>query len=509
MIRKLLLTASVLALLLGAPAWAQIAEEGPALDPLGMDQKELEARLAKDYSSYIDLLRTMGLVVFTTPFNTMDGLGDGPFNSLELPNTVPGHRPTLQGNGAHLRINGLDAQSCNECHSLVSHATVPPTLGIGGAGTVAQSAFPRGTLLDIADTFENRISYVPGHNPDLPLVFDGVADYNGRFINAPFLFGGGGVELIAKEMTQNLQAILYDARHGKPGEVWSLLTHGVDFGFLVSLGHHQVELHLDGIGLENPGVYSPEPATPAEEHLVVRPFGRKGEAFSMRDFDRGAMQFHFGMQPTEVVGTNVDDDLDGVVDEVTDAEMSVLHIFDVTNPPPFMEPLDPDSQIGYDLFRFEVGCSDCHYPEIRSEYQDLPLAHPEDPLDPWNKNVYVHIPLTQFGFAPDPFGTGVIVPLFSDLKRHDMGPDLAETCEGCDVPNEDFITARLWGIADTAPYLHDGRATTLREAIEAHGGDAQDARDKFLDLSAIDQIRLIEFLRRLRTPPHPNEDILP
>ena len=72
-----------------------------------------------------------------------------------------------------LRINGLDAQSCNECHTIVSNRSNPPTLGI----------MP--TLLDVADSSDDRVHYVPGHNPDLPLTADGVADYSGRFANPP------------------------------------------------------------------------------------------------------------------------------------------------------------------------------------------------------------------------------------------------------------------------------------------------------------------------------------
>ena len=89
-----------------------------------------------------------------------------------------------------------------------------------------------------------------------------------------------------------------------------------------------------------------------------------------------------------------------------------------------------------------------------------------------------------------------------------MGPALAETFEGGELPDEQFTTARLWGVADTAPYLHDGRATTLREAIELHGGEAQTARDNFLALSTTGQLQLIGFLRNLRTPERPNEELV-
>jgi hypothetical protein len=356
------------------------------------------------------------------------------------------------------------------------------------------------SLIDVADSFDDRVSYVAGHNPDLPLVFDGVADFNGRFANPPFLFGGGGVELLAKEMTEDLQNHLATAQAAPAGTIVQLDTHGVNFGYLQSQGGGAVDLHPDGIGPEDlTGV-------PAEEVLVVRPFGRKGENFSMRDFDRGAMQFHFGLQPEEVVG-NIDEDGDGHVDEVTIAEMTLLHLFDVTNPRPVQGELSFVARRGRSTFN-SIGCADCHIPSIDTHNKWLPLAHPEVAHDP-TANVYIALNMRHFGFQNASGGPGIRVPLFSDLKRHDMGPGLEEDFERGEIPNEDFITARLWGIADTAPYLHDGRATTMREAIVMHGGDAAYARNNFQALSATGQNDVIEFLLTLRTPTDPNVDILP
>jgi hypothetical protein len=407
----------------------------------------------------------------------------------------------LQGNGTLLRVNGLDAQSCNECHTIVSNATRFPTLGFGGVGGMVQNAIIMPSLIDVADSFDDRVVYQSGHDPDLPLEFDGVADFNGRFANPPFLFGGGGVELLGKEMTADLQALLAQARAAVPGTVTSLDTHGVHFGYITTLVGGEVELDVEGIGPED------IEGLPAEEVLVVRPFGRKGENFSMRDFDRGAMQFHFGIQPVEVVGADLDEDGDGLDNEVTVAEMSMLHIFDVTNPPPVRDPLSQGAQRGQRTFR-QIGCTQCHIPAIATRATAVPLAHPEVATNP-SQNVYFEVDLTAVGFAADPNGTGVVVPLFADLKRHRMGPRLAETFERGELANDEFTTARLWGVADTAPYLHDGRATTLYQAIEFHGGEAQSARDNFLALNAGKQQDLIDFLKSLRTPEMPNEELLP
>ena len=477
---------------------AGLAQDGPALpeDPLTMDS--LVDGLA-DGSVTLDSLRRKGLQVFTTPFNTFDGYGDGPYAG-ETPTTSFGHRPTLQGNGTTLRVNGLDAQSCNECHSFVKRSTRPPVLGIGGVGGIVQNAIIMPSLIDVADSADTRVNYTSGYKPDLPVSPDGTADFDGRYANPPFLFGGGGVELLAKEMTVDLQRALAAARAAEAGAITQLTTHGVDFGHIETIAGGEVALHVEGIGFEDNAGRRPE------DVLVVRPFGRKGENFSMRDFDRGAMQFHFGMQPVEVVGPNEDTDGDGVVNEVTEVEMSALHTFDATNPAPIVERLGLEDYAGFLRF-VGTGCADCHVPVLETRSRHLPLSFPEVPENPWH-NAYMEIDLVEVGFEPVPGEDGVFVPLFADLKRHDMGEGLRESFSRGEIANEEFTTARLWGVADTAPYLHDGRATTLTEAIEAHGGEAQASRDAFVALSDEQRAQLLGFLGRLRTPDNPNEELI-
>ncbi len=493
MIRKGLITAAALAtVLVPSAAMARHADlEEPAHSATaGLTQKKLVRALNTGDLS-VRQARQLGLLVFSTPFNHLDGLGDGPFDPSETDPVALGHRPTLQGNGQFLRVNGLDAQSCNECHSIVSHRTLPPTTGIGGVGGAVQNAIIMPSVIDVADSFDDRVTYVSNHDPDLPLDPDGVADYNGRFANPPFLYGGGGTELLGKEMTEDLQHDLQVAKASPAGTVVSLDTHGVNFGTITSLGGGNVQMDNQGVDAD----------------LVVKPFGRKGDAFSMRDFDRGAMQFHFGIQPDEVVGAGNDADHDGVADEVTAAEMSVLHVFDVNNPVPRYVPYDSSAAHGFQVFQ-QVGCSNCHRPALVTRSRQVPLAYPEVKEDP-TANVYYSVNLVDVGFQADPNGPGVIVPFFADLKRHDMGPGLAETFERGKELNSQFTTARLWGIADTAPYLHDGRATTLFQAISMHGGEAQQVRDNFLALHKQDQLALLSFLKSLRVPEHPNEDLLP
>ena len=99
-----------------------------------------------------------------------------------------------------------------------------------------------------------------------------------------------------------------------------------------------------------------------------------------------------------------------------------------------------------------------------------------------------------------------LVHAYTDLLIHDMGDDLADnmalgepqasTIDGPTPPRE-FRTQPLWGVSLHGPWLHDGRAETLREAIEMHAGEAEAIRDAFLALTPDEQADVIAFLEHL------------
>src|SRR5262249_19735427 len=97
--------------------------------------------------------------------------------------------------------------------------------------------------------------------------------------------------------------------------------------------------------------------------------------------------------------------------------------------------------------------------------------------------------------------TSYLVHLFSDLKRHDMGDVLASPEAQGTIPASVFLTRPLWGLADTAPYLHDGRAPTIQDAIVLHGGEAAAARDASLALDEPGRASIRVFLASLSRQP--------
>ena len=123
----------------------------------------------------------------------------------------------------------------------------------------------------------------------------------------------------------------------------------------------------------------------------------------------------------------------------------------------------------------------------------------------------------------------VWVPAFTDLKLHDITRgendpnreplDMSQPTGSAAfrAGNSRFLTKKLWGAANEPPYFHHGKFATLREAVLAHGGEAQDATDAFLALTDYEQGAVIEFLKTLQVLPpdprpgsrHPQGNIVP
>jgi mono/diheme cytochrome c family protein len=129
---------------------------------------------------------------------------------------------------------------------------------------------------------------------------------------------------------------------------------------------------------------------------------------------------------------------------------------------------------GKELFN-STGCAVCHKPDIggvKGIYSDFLLYKIETRLP------------------------GVPGGSYRDVE----GPDIPPFPEDHPQPAE-WKTPPLWGVADSAPYFHDGASPTLRDAIIRHGGDATPVTNAFNKLRADDQEAVIAFLKTLKAPP--------
>jgi CxxC motif-containing protein (DUF1111 family) len=106
-----------------------------------------------------------------------------------------------------------------------------------------------------------------------------------------------------------------------------------------------------------------------------------------------------------------------------------------------------------------------------------------------------HTPVLMTGSNPHAAFDRRAIPLFSDLLLHDVGTGDG-IGQGSARPNE-LRTPALWGLRVRAPFLHDGRAMTIEQAITLHAGEAATVRTNFLALSPAQQQALLDFLSSL------------
>jgi CxxC motif-containing protein (DUF1111 family) len=101
----------------------------------------------------------------------------------------------------------------------------------------------------------------------------------------------------------------------------------------------------------------------------------------------------------------------------------------------------------------------------------------------------------------DDAAQGWPVHLFSDLKRHDLGDPSASQHPQGGIARRFYMTRRLWGLASSPPYFHDGQSATIDHAIGRHGAEAAPVRAAWAALPAEDRAALRVFLSSLRRAP--------
>jgi len=105
-----------------------------------------------------------------------------------------------------------------------------------------------------------------------------------------------------------------------------------------------------------------------------------------------------------------------------------------------------------------------------------------------------HIPTMQTGASYTPTLANKPVNLYSDLLLHHMGAGLADGIRMGTATGDQWKTAPLWGLRFRPFYLHDGRASTVEQAILQHGGEATAARNRYQNLTPLDKAAVLAFL---------------
>ncbi len=343
-------------------------------------------------------------------------------------------------------------------------------------GTSCGGCHTAGALGGGSDTVETRFGTTTGG------AFDPLASLGGSLIQSQGIGAAGACNFVGEVVPP--QATIRASRRTTP--LFGLgLVDAVPDATFVALARTQARR---------------TPATAGRPNMVanvvsggtsVGKFGWKAQVPSLMQFSGDAYVNEMGittpMFPDEMCPNGdcsllacdpvpgVDDDLEDV--EAFNAFMSFLA------PPPRLGPLDftlASAQLqqtfpgtsssglargGSRVFG-RIGCDDCHAPTLTSG--PSPVAA-----------------LSRRRFRP-----------YSDFLLHDMG-NLGDGIEQGTATGREMRTAPLWGLHVITTFLHDGRATTIEDAILAHEGQGDRARDRFLALRPIERASLLAFLRTL------------
>lgn len=333
--------------------------------------------------------------------------------------------------------------------------------------------------------------------------------------DAPHVFGAGLKEMLADEITAELRALRSETirqaqQRGQPVTT-TLQSKGITYGTLTAQSDGKVDTtKVEGV----------------DPDLRVRPFFADGRRFSLRELTVAALRDAMGLEAqdpdlaTAATGARVvtpsgfmlDGSLDRIQPPPADADEippSLIDFFEFYLLNYFTPATYEQTQVTRTGRRIleDIGCTRCHVPDLPLA-RDRRVADIETVYDPgngvFNALFATATPLHDTrsdgtGLPPlksprlSPF---VVHDIFTDLKRHDLGPHFHERRFDGGLTTH-FVTTPLWGVGTTAPYGHDGRSINLREVILRHGGEAQATRDTFAQLPVRRQEALLRFLESL------------
>ena len=333
--------------------------------------------------------------------------------------------------------------------------------------------------------------------------------------DAPHLFGLGLKEMLADEITAGLRGIRDAAvaaaiQRGR-AVTRPLVVKGIHYGQVVGLAD---------------GSADTSGAQGVDADLRVRPFFAHGETMSIREFIVGALNAEMGIQIADPdllaaragarlvtpSGMVLDGGLDAVEappagpGEMDPAVVDFLEFYLLNYFKPARGERTQATESGRQLMQ-KLACTTCHVPDLTIA-RDRRVADVETEFDPvrghFNRlfaTARALFDTVQDAAGVPPLktalqGSFVVRDIYTDFKRHDLGPAFHER-EYDGTVRREFLTTALWGAGSTAPYGHDGRSISLLEVILRHGGEAQSARDAFASLPAPRQQDVIAFLNSL------------
>ena len=482
------------------------------------DQPEIGRELAiprhlqdgEEFDLPLKDLIAYGKKLFEARFTSQEGAGRPLTKGTGAPLSDPGSPLTFPRNNN--RLSGPDSNSCAGCHN-------QPVSG--GTGDLSTNVFVLGQRFDFATFNANDIVPTRGAVDERGVAVSLQSLANSR--STIDMFGAGYYEMLARQITADLQNV----RNGlQPGQSAPLVSKGISFGILAR--------NADGAwntsavqGLPPQSLVSADALHPPS--LVILPFHQGASTVSLRVFTNDAFNQHHGMQSTERFGIGTDPDGDGVINELTRADVTACTIFQATLPVPARSvPSEPAlrqaARDGEKLFQ-QIGCAGCHIPALPLDKHGWIYTEP-GPYNPSGnlqsgEATEIAVDLNSDDL-PQPrlkaINGTVLVPLYTDFKLHDIcrGPsdpnvEVLDANQKAGTPeffagNTEFLTRRLWAAGSKPNFFHHGQFTTIREAILNHFGEALQTQKAFSVLSSYQQGAIIEFLKTLKAPREPTSD---
>ena len=277
---------------------------------------------------------------------------------------------------------------------------------------------------------------------------------------------------------------LSDFNYGEPNSSLilspRLAPHMVGLGLLEAIPDSNLEALSDPNDEDGDGISGRISWIETENGIQVGRFGWRAESPSVQDQVVGAFVGDMGLTTAFAPKDTCTDSQERCINaptggepEVSDRILSRVVTYSKTIAVPVRrKPDDPQVLRGKGLFK-RIQCSSCHEPSYVTGESDIAAL------------------------------SGQVIWPYTDLLLHDMGPALADVNAKDHELTREWRTAPLWGIglateiSEKVGYLHDGRARTIEEAILWHGGEAQQSRDLFMNLSFADRTALLAFVSDL------------
>jgi CxxC motif-containing protein (DUF1111 family) len=233
-------------------------------------------------------------------------------------------------------------------------------------------------------------------------------------------------------------------------------------------------------------------------------FGWKSQKVDLREFTLNACAVELGLEvPTQAQVTPPHKpDYVAPGHDLTEEQCAELVAFVDSLPRP--QQIVPDDAkakaylaSGQKLFA-TVGCAACHTPDlgdVKGIYSDLLLHDMGTSLG--DVGAYGSVPPNA---TDDEELKQPLPPLvtFNAVGAKPARP--IDEAKLIGALRQEWRTPPLWGLRDSAPYLHDGRASTLEQAIALHDGEAQRSSRQYFKLSAEEKLQLGSFLKSLSAP---------